>query len=178
MILRKNFDLGSFELINFINLDSNEIESVRVLRNDEIVRCWCFHDHRITFDEHNNFIKKLLRDNRNFYWLVKKNRELIGVVSINRVDFINKSAYLGVYSSSSSKGFGNYLINCLERISFKIAKLHTLKLELIEDNEKAMKLYKRCGFKIEGELQDYVFKNGEYKNVIIMGKINEDENKN
>ena len=39
-------------------------------------------------------------------------------------------------------------------------------------------LGKRFGFEKEGELKDFVFKNGKRKNVIIMGIINKYGNKN
>jgi len=69
-------------------------------------------------------------------------------------------------------------MDCLKMVAFGVAKLHTLKLEVIEDNERALKLYIRSGFKKEGELIDYVFKNGLYKNVILMGMVNNDESTN
>jgi len=121
---------------------------------------------------------KLKEESRNFYWLVKNKDEYIGVVCLSKVDFKNKNSYFGIYSNPQLKSVGSLLIKCLEIIAFDIACLHTLKLEVIEDNEKALNFYRKSGFKKEGKLEDYVFKNGKYENVIIMGLINKNESKN
>jgi len=170
---KKNFKLKDIMLLSFVNLNDEERSMVRKWRNHDSVKKWTYNDHIITSEEHINYILKLAKDNKNFYWLVAKGKdEYTGVIYLNSVDFKNKNAYLGIYSNPELKGLGNLLMGCLLEVSFKIAGLHTLKLEVMEDNQKALKLYKRFGFEKEGELKDFVFKNGKYKNVIIMGLIN------
>ena len=176
--LKKDFFFGNIVLKNFINLDDEEKEITRTLRNNELVREWCYHEHIISTGEHIPFIENLKKDNSNFYWLVKRNDEFIGVISLNRVDFENKNSYLGIYSNFKIRKVGDLLIDCLKKVTFEVANLHTLKLEVIEDNKKALNLYKKAGFKKEGELKDFVFKNGRYKKVILMGIINNNENRN
>ncbi|MDW8097566.1 MAG: GNAT family N-acetyltransferase, partial [Aquificaceae bacterium] len=56
-------------------------------------------------------------------------------------------------------------------LAFEVAKLHTLKLEVIEDNERAISFYKRMGFVEEGRLREFVFKEGRWKDVIVMGMV-------
>jgi len=50
--------------------------------------------------------------------------------------------------------------------------LHSLKLEVIEDNKKAIEFYKKKGFEEEGRLREFVLKHGKWLGVIIMGIIN------
>lgn len=175
--LKKNIAFGDIVLKNFLNLNEKEKEIVRNWRNDDAVRKWSYSEHIISVEEHHNFIVKLAEDNRNIYWLVSRKNEHIGVISLSRIDFKNKSTYLGIYSNPRLRGIGSLLMKCLKKVVFDIANLHTLKLEVIEDNKKAIKFYKESGFEKEGKLIDYVIKNGNYKNVIIMGIINEDGNK-
>ena len=163
---------------NFINLNEQEKEMVRNWRNNDVIREWSYSEHIISVEEHNNFMMKLKEDSRNIYWLIKSKDEYKGVVYLARLDFNNKNGYFGIYSNPYLKGVGNLLEECLIKVAFDIACLHTLKLEVIEDNEKAIKLYKRFGFEKEGELKDFVFKNGKYKNAIIMGIINRNGNNN
>ncbi len=176
--LKKNINVGNLIMKNFINLECKEKEIVRNWRNNNVVREWIYSEHIISVEEHNNFIIKLEEDSRNIYWLVKNKDEYMGVVYLSRLDFNNRNGYLGIYSNPNLKGVGNLLQECLIKVAFGIACLHTLKLEVIEDNEKAIKLYKRFGFEKEGELKDFVFKNGKYKNAIIMGIINRNGNNN
>ena len=157
--LKKNITLGDIILKNFLNLNAGEKEIVRNWRNDDAVREWSYYEHIISIKEHHNFIVKLAEDNRNIYWLVSRKNEYLGVISINRIDFENKSAYLGIYSNPRLKGVGSLLMKCLKEVVFDIANLHTLKLEVMEDNKKAIKFYKESGFEKEGKLIDYVIKN-------------------
>lgn len=176
--LRKNITIRDIILKNFINLTVNEKEMVRNWRNNNAIRKWCYFEHIITVEEHYKFLKKLEADNHNFYWLVRNNNDYIGVVCLNRVDFKNRNAYLGIYSNPLIEGVGNSLIDCLKRIAFDIAHLHALKLEVIENNKKAISFFEKSGFKKEGILIDFIYKEGKYKNVIVMGLINKNENKN
>jgi RimJ/RimL family protein N-acetyltransferase len=47
-------------------------------------------------------------------------------------------------------------------------------LNVLETNTKAIELYKRLGFEIEGILKnDRILANGEYYNTIVMGRFND-----
>jgi len=45
-------------------------------------------------------------------------------------------------------------------------------LEVFEDNTAAINLYKNFGFQEEGRLKEFIFKDGKWKDVIIMGMVN------
>jgi len=172
IILKKDFEIGDLLLINFINLNSAEKDLVKKWRNHKDVRKWMYQDHIISSEEHAVFIEKLKEENKNFYWLVKnKNGEYLGVIYLNKVDFLHKHAYLGIYSNPELKGVGKFLIQALKELAFKIAKFHTLKLEVIETNKHAIEFYKKQGFKKEGKLKEFVYKDRKWIDVIVMGII-------
>ena len=102
----------------------------------------------------------------------KKDGKYIGVICLNRVDFINKNAYLGIYTNPELSGVGGLIMECLQKLAFDVAHLHTLKAEVIETNEWAIDFYKKSGFSEEGRLKEFVFKNGKWLGVIVMGIIN------
>jgi len=172
-ILQKDFDLEDVLLINFINLSSTEKDLVITWRNHRNVRKWMYQDHIISFKKHSKFIEKLKEENKNFYWLIKnKNAKYLGVIYLNKVDFIHRHAYLGIYSNPALKGVGKLLIQTLKELAFKFAKLHTLKLEVIETNEQAIKFYREHGFRKEGNLKEFVYKEGRWLDVLVMGIVN------
>ena len=57
----------------------------------------------------------------------------------------------------------------------KLAKergLHRIGLEVVEDNDAAVALYKKRGFEVEGVLRDAYFgEDGEYHNMLVMGTL-------
>lgn len=174
--LKKNMDFGDVILKNFINLTENEMIMILEWRNHVSVRKEMYQDHIISIEEHSKFIEKLKYDNKNYYWILKsKNGECMGTISLNRVDFRNKNAYFGIYSNPFMKGAGSLLIECLKKLAFDIANLHTLKLEVIDSNERAINFYKKSGFIEEGRLKEFVFKDDKWYDVIVMGILNRDD---
>ncbi|WP_445475043.1 UDP-4-amino-4,6-dideoxy-N-acetyl-beta-L-altrosamine N-acetyltransferase [Methanococcoides methylutens] len=169
--LKKDFIFDDLMVKNFINTSTEEKEIVRNCRNHVSVREWMYSDNIISSEEHIYFIKNLKNDNNNFYWIVQKGQECIGVISLNKIDLRNKNAYLGIYSNPycKLKTKGNLLIKCLKTLAFDIAKLHTLKLEVVDNNKRAISFYKKSGFKEEGRLKEFVFKNGNWYDMIVMG---------
>lgn len=160
-------------LKNFVNIDDREKRAVRAWRNSESVRKWMYSSHAITPREHERFIDGLGKDGRNFYWLARlEEGEYLGVISLNRMDAANGNAYLGMYANPSCKarGAGRVLMECLKRLAFDEAGLHTLKLEVIESNERAIGFYKRSGFRKEGRLREFVLKDNRRMDVIVMGR--------
>lgn len=177
MYLKKNFKIDDVELINFVNLDKDEKNIVLRMRNHEAVRKWMYNNKIIQPQEHYRFIKSLKKDSKNFYFLVRRGQDKpVGVVCLTRVDFMNRNGYLGLYANpfSREKKIGTILGSILLKLAFDIAGLHTLKLEVIEDNNRAIHLYKKLGFIEEGRLREFVFRDGKWKDVIIMG-ITEEE---
>lgn len=175
MEFKKDINYKGNFLINFINLNNEEIETVRNWRNHDAVRCWMYHDHIISSEEHRSFIEKLKEDSKNICWLVKDvNSEYIGVITLNKIDKVNEHAYLGIYSNPLKKtqGAGRLLIDCLKYAAFNCMNLHTLKLEVISSNTHAKNFYETAGFGYEGLLKEFVSKNGKWINVEVYGIIN------
>ncbi len=160
-------------IINFVHLNRQEKDTVRSWRNNARIRKCFYQDHIISRAEHAGFIKNLRKDNKNFYWLLKCG-ENMGVISLNRLDYRNKNAYLGIYANPGSKlpGVGSMLMEVLKKIAFGVFNLHTLKLEVIASNRRAIRFYLKNGFKEEGRLKDFVYRNNKWHDVIVMGLIN------
>lgn len=174
MNLRTDFYLDGINYTNFVNLSSLDIEKVRSWRNNDRIRNCMYFDHLISIEEHLTFIHKLRNDDKNFYWLGKdSNKTYLGVVYLNRVDMINRSAYLGIYTNPDKQlKSGNKLIGFLKWLAFNMMDLHTLKLEVMENNKNAINFYKNGGFLVEGVISEVVYRNSEWRNIIIMGTKN------
>ena len=174
--LSENFDFDEAKAINFVNLLDNEREMVRTWRNHDDVRKWMYTDHVISSEEHASFFETIKNDNRNFYWIIKgREDDYFGVVSLNRVDFRNKNSYFAIYANPYTKmpGAGRMFDKVVIKIAFEIFKFHSLRLEILEDNTSVINLHKKMGFKEEGRLKEHVFKDGRWKDVVVMGKTND-----
>lgn len=173
--LRQDFTFDGMVLKSFPHLSDEERSMVLAWRNSDAVRPHMFTDHRISPEEHAAFIGRL-RAGDDFYWLVIGADGCgAGVIYLNRVDRRNAHAYLGLYANPERRvsGTGRVLIGLLKRLSFETAGLHTLKLEVIADNGRAIELYRKSGFETEGRLVEFVRKDGCWKDVVVMGIRNE-----
>ncbi|MDQ7822514.1 MAG: UDP-4-amino-4,6-dideoxy-N-acetyl-beta-L-altrosamine N-acetyltransferase [Candidatus Eremiobacteraeota bacterium] len=168
--LRKSFEFEEVSLINFIHLKVQEREMVLNWRNNEVIRKWMYNSEIISMKEHLEFLAGLKSSDHMHYWLVwTRESGYIGVISLNKINKLHKNAYIGIYSDPDKKGIGTILIRMVFRLAFQIACLHTLKLEVIEDNLRALEFYRKNGFIVEGTLKEFVFMDNGWKNVIIMG---------
>ncbi|MEN3027940.1 MAG: UDP-4-amino-4,6-dideoxy-N-acetyl-beta-L-altrosamine N-acetyltransferase [Aquificaceae bacterium] len=104
--LKSDIRLGKVLLKNFVNLTQEEKEMVRRWRNHPEVRKWMYTDHEISKEEHEEFIESLKKDKRNYYYLVYKGKDPIGVLTLTRVDFRNHNAYFGIYANPEEKVHG------------------------------------------------------------------------
>jgi RimJ/RimL family protein N-acetyltransferase len=66
-------------------------------------------------------------------------------------------------------GIGSALLQSLIEWA-KGSGIRKIQLEVMADNERAINLYKKFGFKIEGRKEKAVFKNGEYTDILVMGR--------
>lgn len=172
----KTLEFDDVLCCNFSIISDLEKEMIRNWRNSNNIRKWMFTNHIISEEEHYNFMEKIINTRNDFYWLVKnKNDDYLGVISLNKIDHENKHAYVGAYANPKSKTIGIGLIfdKVITKVAFDIIKLHTLKLEIIEDNKEVIFMHRKMGFKMEGKLTEYVYRDNKWKDVIIMGITND-----
>lgn len=97
--------------------------------------------------------------------------KLIGTVGLERIDHMNRTATLGIFIGDKeylSKGYGTEVIRLLLDYGFNYMNLHSIKLNVISFNERALKCYRKCGFKETGRIRENRFINGRYYDTIVM----------
>jgi UDP-4-amino-4,6-dideoxy-N-acetyl-beta-L-altrosamine N-acetyltransferase len=172
---RQDFEIDEAHLINFLHLDVEQKEIVRNWRNHDKIRKWMYTDHIISKQEHNTFFESLKSNNQSFFWFIKLWDMYIGVIYFPYTDFRNKNTYFGIYANPDCKvpGIGIKLDTLAIKLAFGHAGFHSLHLEVIEDNHSVIDLHERMGFVKEGKLRGFVQKDGIWKDVVVMGMINE-----
>jgi len=80
---------------------------------------------------------------------------------------------LGIYLHQDFHGVGLGTIMTKQILALAEKQgMHRISLEVVEDNKVAVQLYKKAGFRIDGELKDAYFgADGRYHDSLIMGKI-------
>ena len=173
-ILHSDFEVEGYKLRNFINLKEEELEMVRSWRNHQNVKKWMYSHHYISKEEHISFVKSLKNSYNSAYWIVQGQKDYIGVLYFNRLSMEQGHAYYGIYANPFERipGAGRILDKIAIEIAFGLLDLHTLKLEVMEDNVSVINLHRKFGFREEGVLKEFVNREGKWIDVIIMGMIN------
>lgn len=101
----------------------------------------------------------------------------IGEVVINQVDEDNRSANIRIALFDPiyyGKGYGTEAMRLAVDYAFRQVKLHRLELGVFDFNPRAIRVYEKLGFRLEGTQRDALLWEGEYHDQHIMS-ILEDE---
>ena len=123
----------------FQDLSLKEKKEVLEWRNHPEIRKWMLNKGKVTLDEHLKFIEKLN----------KLNKVYIKVGDLGVVNFTLKNGYVefGIHKNPSKKGVGRKLMEFGLNYAFDKLKVSKIVLYVYENNEKAVNLYKKYGFK-------------------------------
>lgn len=102
------------------------------------------------------------------------NDDIIGLISLTNIDYINRNAVLHLMIGSNFQGCGagTFAINEMLNHAFNDYGLKRIELEVLSNNKRAIHVYEKCGFVKEGTKQKAVFKNGEFLDMHIYACLN------
>lgn len=105
------------------------------------------------------------------------NSQHIGNIYLRQIDWVSRHGEVEIFIGEfdhRSKGFGQAALRLLIQHAFQDLGLFRLYLYVLEDNKPAIRVYEKCGFIVEGKFRKHFFKNGEFKNVFVMGLCADD----
>lgn len=119
--------------------------------------------------------KKYLEENNSpestFVIVTLDNNKMIGTVSLEKINWRNRTATLGIFIGDKdfrNKGYGTEAIKLILEYGFKYLNLYNIKLDLMGFNARALKCYEKCGFKEYGRRRKCEYLNGKYYDIISM----------
>jgi len=95
----------------------------------------------------------------------------LGFVHLEDIKRPHSRAEFGISiqnSDNQSKGYGTDAIRVILWVAFNILGLHSVYLDTMEDNERAIRTYEKVGFKQVGLLRETEFISGAYKGLLLM----------
>jgi diamine N-acetyltransferase len=103
----------------------------------------------------------------------------IGIVGLEDVDWIIRSAELGIFIGVKSlwqKGYGQKTLNLILQHGFETLNLNRIYLRVFKTNQRGIHAYEKTGFVLEGQLRQAMYRNGRYLDVLIMSVLREEWN--
>jgi len=101
---------------------------------------------------------------------------IVGMVNVKTFPNKPRRHHVGaigicVHEEWQGKGVGTALMQAIVDLADNWLNLRRLELEVYADNEAAIHLYERFGFEVEGRLRQHAFRNGQYIDSIVMGRL-------
>jgi len=112
--------------------------------------------------------------NKRIFIIDNEDRKPIGLVVIDKIKWEYRNCEIGIViydKNYRGRGYGKDALETVLKFIFDDLNMHLVYLNVVEENEAAVNLYKKFGFEVEGILRDRYYKNGRYYNIIVMSKV-------
>ncbi|MFZ5352158.1 MAG: GNAT family N-acetyltransferase [Bacillota bacterium] len=106
-----------------------------------------------------------------------KDGKFIGTCGANSVYQKNKVATVGIFIGHRDylgKGYGTEAMKLLVDFMFKEININKISLHVFSFNQRAVKSYEKCGFKIEAVGREAIFRFGKYHDEYTMSILREE----
>ena len=107
---------------------------------------------------------------------VKETDKHVGNIYLRQINWISRNAEMQIFigdPQERSKGYGQSALRQLLVYAFRDLNLKRVHLGVLHGNS-AARGYEKAGFVVEGMLKNHVFKQGQWKDVVVMGLCAED----
>jgi diamine N-acetyltransferase len=105
--------------------------------------------------------------------------QMIGNCSFMDVDQTARSAEVGLFIGDKScwnKGYGTEVMRLLLRFGFGTLNLNRIFLRVDEANKGGIRAYEKAGYVHEGRLRQAVYRDGQYRDLLIMSVLRSEWN--
>ena len=160
-------------------MEKTDSDLIRAMFNDpeleHLVVGWAF---PVSEYAQEQWYIKNYSDQKNFRFVIETAEDgAVGIATLTDIDWKNRNATHGIKLKTGkcrSKGIGTDAVMAIMRYAFDELGLHRLNGSWFEDNVASINMYTKLGWKAEGVRRDYVYKQGAYRNLVIVGVLAED----
>lgn len=129
--------------------------------------------------EQEEWFRRVYTDKRNlrFTIVLKDSDEAVGMINLVDIDWKNRSAFTGIkLSPKAPKGIGIATDAVMTLMQYAFEELGMVRLDgsWVEYNKASLRLYQKCGWKVEGKKENASFKRGVYSAVLFGGILFKD----
>jgi RimJ/RimL family protein N-acetyltransferase len=163
--------------IKLREIERKDLRELNVWRNDPYLIDQLGTNFRFISQEVENewFANYLANRDKSVRLAIEVLGKYIGNVNLTQIDFRNRSAEFSIMLGNKSfrrKGVGQKASEMILEHGFSDLGLRRIWLTCLEDNKPALALYSKLGFQLEGVMRDAIYKQGSFRNLLIMSQIN------
>lgn len=157
-------------------LEETDLDFVHHLNNEYSIMSYWFEEPYQSLSELQSLYKKHLLDESERRFIIENDSERIGVVELVEIDFIHSNCEIQIIVDEGygGKGYASQAFKMAIDYAFLVLNLHKIYLFVYVTNEKAVHIYQKQNFKIEGTLQEHFYTRGKYNDCHVMGLLRDD----
>ena len=143
--------------------------------NPDIMSYW-FEEAHLSLQALEKSFDDDIENEKNRQFIVMHDNQRIGVVELVGIDWKHRHAEFTIMIAPEHQGNG-YAHPATKRAieyGFSTLNLHKLFLYVDKVNEKAIHVYEKMGFEVEGVAREMFFVNGTYHDAVVMGIFQRD----
>ena len=157
-------------------MEEGDTDDVVHMRSEPSVVAQLFGDEPPTRESHLRWLAAVRArgDRQEFMIVDRASGRSVGTIGLSQIDRKHQRAEYGVLigeADARGKGLASEASRLLLDYAFTTLKLNRVYLHVFPENEAAVRLYERVGFEREGLLRRHLYKNGRFRDVIVMAVV-------
>lgn len=147
----------------------------KLYNNSEIMDYW-FEEAYLSMKALEKSFDDNINNDKNRQFIVMAGSEKVGIVELVSIDWKHRNAEFTIIIDPEyqGKGYSQPATHKALAYGFSVLNLHKLYLFVDKINEKAIRVYEKTGFQIEGVAKEMFFVNGTYHDAVVMGMFQRD----
>jgi RimJ/RimL family protein N-acetyltransferase len=160
-------------------IEKEDLKSLHLWANNESIQLMLGGWHFPTnMNDQNKWFETLSCNSLNQRFIVEnETNKSIGMANIVNINFKDGNAEIGLLLDPEfqGQGYGKKIIDAISDYSFYQLRLNRLETTIISINQPSLKLFlNKCGWKQEGILRNWYYRNGIYIDKIILSILKEE----
>jgi RimJ/RimL family protein N-acetyltransferase len=148
------------------------------VNDQEVTRTLLLH-RPVNLESEEEFLGRMTRSDTDvIFGIVEKTSDrLIGVVGLPQIDYRNRHSSFGIFIGDKGKwgkGYGTEATFLAVQYAFGTLNLNRVWLHVSADNLGALRAYEKVGFRKEGVLQQHLYRDGRYLDIVTMAALREE----
>lgn len=163
-------------LIREANIEDaeNVIEYIKIVSDETDFLISDSSERKFTVKKEKEFLQNIQSSILEKIFLFEIENKIVGMCSIEGINKIRIKHRVDLAITVLKNYWGNKIGEKLIDYAIDYCKSNSIKkieLTVRIDNERALKLYKKFGFEIEGEIKKFIYLDGNYYNCYFMGLL-------
>lgn len=155
---------------------SSDLPDLQLMRNDfELQQQLMAHPKGNSLDQIKDWLNARTKSVDSVFFVIacKSSNQPVGYIQISGLDLLQGIGKLGICIAphAQGRGYGRESMALLEIYLVNVYKCRKLVLEVLAENEGAIRLYTLQGYRKVGCLHQHFYVNGKYSEVVIMEKL-------